>query len=158
MSFFARATPALPPKTKNVRLISLLLAAILVTMVVGQLFTFEKFPDVLSAMWLPGGEKFMPIYAAVIVTFEVFSLPFLLGLNLSVAMRVVSMVLGWLSIGVWLVISIGNIIWQQAANSGLLGATVPLPIGWWTVLFCVALGVLAVWAAWGMWPLRKHSK
>lgn len=74
-------------------------------------------------------------------------------------MRVASMVSGWLAIAAWF----GATIWQNVAgnviaNSGLLGATVKLPVGWWNVLFCVALGILAVWVAWGMWPLGKKRE
>lgn len=158
MSFMSRATEAPKPKTRNAWLASLLLTVFLVVMIVGQLFTFEDFPSTLDAMWLPGGSTFATIAAALIVTFEVLALPFLLGLRLSVAMRVLSMLFGWLTIATWLVVSVGNVVNGGVANSGLLGATVPLLVGWWSVLFCVALGVLAAWVAWGMWPLYRHKK
>lgn len=158
MIFMSRATKAPKPKTRNVWLASLLLTGFLVVMIVGQLFAFEDFPSALDAMWLPDGLTFATIAAALIVTFEVLALPFLLGLRLSVAMRVLSMLLGWLAITAWLVVSVGNIVNGGVANSGLLGATVSLPVGWWSVLFCAALGILAAWAAWGMWPLYRHKK
>jgi len=155
MSFFSKAIPAPVPKTRNAWLAGLLLAGFFVVMAVGQLFTFEDFPGVLAAFHLPG-ETLAVIYAGVIVALEVLALPFLLGLSLSRAMRVVSMVCGWLAITFWLVVSIfGNI--ANVGNSGLLGATVTLPTGWWSVCFCVALGILAAWAAWGSWPFT-HKK
>jgi len=156
MSFFSKATLAPVPKTRNAWLAGVLLAGFFVIMVVGQLFAFEDFPAVLAAFTLPGGETLAVIYAGVIVTLEVLALPFLLGLGLSKAMRVVSMVCGWLAIVFWLIVSIsGNI--ASLDNSGLLGAVVTLPTGWWSVCFCVALGVLAAWTAWGAWPLPRKK-
>jgi hypothetical protein len=158
MSFISRATEAPKPRTGNAWLASLLLAAFFISMIVGQLFTFEDFPGVLGSMWLPGGETFAVMAAAVIVTLEVLTLPFLLRLRLSVAMRVVSMMAGWLVLVIWLVISLGNVLSGSVVNGGLMGATVPLPVGWWGVLFCIALGTLAAWSAWGMWPLGTRKK
>ena len=159
MSYFVQATQPPHPKTKNIRAVSLALAGVFVVMAVAQLFTFEKFPAVIEGMWLPGGGFMSSVRAALVVVFEVGAVPFLLSMRLSPAMRFVSMVSGWLAIAAWL----GASVWQNVApgvvsNSGLLGATVKLPVGWWNVLFCLALGVLAAWAAWGMWPLKKRSK
>jgi hypothetical protein len=158
MSYFVQATAAPRPKTKNIRTIGLALAGIFVLMAVAQLFTFEEFPDAIKAMWLPGGEALAPVRAALIVVFEVGAIPFLLGMRLSPAMRIASMVSGWLVVAGWLVAS----VWQNfstnvIANSGLLGASVKLPVGWWSILFCLALGILAAWAAWGMWPFRHRQ-
>jgi hypothetical protein len=159
MSYFVQATSPSHPKTKNVRTISIALAGVLATMAVAQLFTFEKFPDVIQQMWLPGGEAIATVRAALIVVFEIGAIPFLLFMRLSPAMRFVSMVSGWLAIMAWM----GASLWQNIsggviANSGLLGATVRLPVGWWNVLFCLALGILAAWVAWGMWPLKVRNK
>lgn len=158
MSFLSQATPAPKPKTRNAWLAGMLLAAFLILMAVGQLFSFEDFPAVVEAMWLPGGQAAATIAAAVLVTLEVLALPFLLGLRLSVLMRVLSMLFGWLVIVAWIVLFIGNMLQGAAVNSGLLGATVILPIGWWAVFFGIALAVLAAWAAWGMWPLKQRRK
>jgi hypothetical protein len=158
MSFFVKSTSAVVPKTTNVRFISLGLAAIFTTMAVAQLFTFEKFPDVIMQMWLPYGGLAL-ILAAFIVTLEVVALPFLLFMRLSPAMRVVSMVAGWLGVVAWLGISLWeNISGSITANSGLLGDTISLPVGWWSVLVCVALGVLMAWASWGMWPFASRHR
>jgi hypothetical protein len=159
MSFFVDSTPAVKPKTENVRTMSVALAAIFMIMAVAQLYSYEDFPATLAAMWLPGGESFAMVLAALLVIYEVFALPFLLGMRLSPAMRVISMVFGWLTVAWWLYIT----LWQNLSghiigNSGLLGATVPLPVGWWGVLFIVALGVLSAWASWGMWPISRTKK
>lgn len=159
MSVFVKSTPAPVPKTKNIRGVSIGLAAIFVILAVAQLFTFEKFPQVFTQMWLPFADL-ASVRAAFIVTFEVLAVPFLLGMRLSPAMRVTSMVSGWLVVALWLMISLWiNLTGSVVANSGFLGNTVKLPVGWWSVLFCLALGVLMAWASWGMWPLaRKYKK
>lgn len=160
MSIFVRATLAPQAKTDNIATISLVLAGVFIVLAVGQLFTFEKFSNVLGDMWLPGGNTNMPIYAALIVTLEVFSVPFFLRMALSPLMRIVSMVFGWLTVGVWMLLFLwqnlsGNVI----ADSGILGGTVRVPVGWWSVLFMIAIGVLVGWTSWGLWPgLPKKTK
>jgi hypothetical protein len=159
MKLYVSPTPPPRPKTEAVRTISIALAGIFVLMAVAQLFTFEKFATVISAMWLPGGDIMTPIRAAVIVTLEVAAVPFLLSMRLSPAMRVISMVAGWCTILAWFSASVwqntsGNVI----ANSGFLGATAKLPVGWWSILLCAGLAILAGWSAWGMWPFAKSSR
>lgn len=157
MSVFVQATQAPKPKTKNIRTVGVALAGVFVVMAVAQLFTFEDFPAVIAAMWLPGGEDIASVRAAFIVALEVGAVPFLLGMRLSPAMRVCSMVAGWLAILAWFVATImQNLSTGVIVNSGMLGATVQLPVGWWNTLLIVAMGILAAWAAWGMWPFKKR--
>lgn len=157
---FAKPTATFVAKSKESHIISLALAGLLIIMVVAQLFTFEDFPDVIANMWLPGGEGLASVIAAVIVIMEVFALPFLLGMRLSAAMRTASMVLGWMVIVTWTAIS----LWQNGSvniigNAGILGDTVPLPVGWWSVFVFVAIGVLMAWANWGAWSMAgKNGK
>lgn len=159
MSFFVQSAPARAPKTKNIRGISIALAGIITLMAVAQLFKFEEFPRVIEETWLPVGGDMSLLWAAFIVILEVLALPFLLAMYLSKAMRITSMVAGWLIAVVWLKITIWeNISGSITANSGLLGATLPLPVGWWNVLLCLALGILVAWASWGMWPFARRTK
>ncbi len=161
MSFFVQATPPPKPRTSNIQTVSLLAATILAVMVLAQLFSFEDFPAVISSLWLPGGEFTAKVSTAVLVTAEVLALPFLLSLRLSPLFRIVSMVLGWAVVLLWTSLTVWeNLVIGAISNSGLFGATIPLPVGWWSVLFSLALGVLIVWTSWGMWPMRKkkHKK
>lgn len=158
MSLFVQPTPAPTPKTSNTIWISLALAAVMVVLAVAQLYKYEHFPDVIADLGLPGGAAAASIYAALLVFGEVLALPFLLRMQLSPAMRVISMVSGWLTIVGWLVIAVWSNLVVDGVNSGVLGATVPVVLGWWTVCVFVALGVLAAWSAWGMWPCRKDTK
>lgn len=160
MSFFVRATQARVPKTDNAGKVALLLAAILIILAVVQLFSFSKFSAVIDDMWLPGVNGAMPkVLAAFIVTAEVFAVPFLLRMRLSPLMRLASMVLGWLVVAWWLyVLTWQNVTATALANNGLFGATLGLPVGWWSVCFMLGVAVLAGWASWGLWPfpLRKR--
>ena len=124
-------------------------------MAVAQLYKYEKFPEVFTGIGLPGGVVWSPIYAALIVTGEVLALPFLLRMSLSPAMRLVSMVAGWLVVAGWLAITITTNVAGYTGNSGILGATLPTVSGWWTVCLFMVLGVLAGWCAWTMWPCRS---
>lgn len=159
MSFFVQPTIATQPKTTNIRLISLTLAAVFVILAVMQLFKFEDFPAVIAGFWLPGGEPTAKLVAALFVAGEIFALPFLLSMRLSPAMRVCSMVIGWLVLAGWLFLALwANLTTNVVGSMGFFGATLALPVGWWAVFFFAALGVLAAWASWGMWPtipLRK---
>jgi hypothetical protein len=152
MSFFVQPTLPPTPKTNTVQKVSLFLAAIIIVMVVAQLFSFEDFPDILSALSLPGGELLAKVWSAIIVTLEVATLPFLLSMVLSPAARIVSMLAGWFSVTGWIVISFWAAMTEGMTNVGFLGATAPLVGGWWTVFIALGLGVLMAWASWGMWP------
>jgi len=159
MSLFVTSTTAPEAKTRNSMVIGLMLAVFFILMLVAQLFTYEDFPAVLSGMWLPGGSKAATILAAVIVIVELFSLPFFLRMRVSLLMRFVSMIMGWLVVSMWLFIT----IWQNTTvnaigNAGVLGATVRVPTGWWTTLIFIALGTLVAWASWGMWPRASSNK
>lgn len=159
MSFFLQSTVAPEPKTRDVKIVSVALAAVFVILAVAQLYSYEDFPDVIASLWLHGGRPFAELCAALLVTGEVVAVPFLLGMRLSPAMRIVSMVAGWVIIAVWLKIAVViNVSDNAITNSGVLGATVPLTPGWWMVCVFVALGVLSAWASWGMWPLSRRAE
>ena len=140
--------------------IALAVAAVFVLLATAQLFSFEDFPQVIEDMWLPGvSTALATVLAALIVVAEVFAVPFLLRMRLSIAMRCVSMGLGWL-VGVWW---LGVLIWQNVSvgaliNNGLLGSTLSLPVGWWSVALQCAVLVLIGWASWGLWPLRTGAR
>lgn len=156
MSFFVQATAAYRPKSKHVQTASLMLASVFILMVVAQLFMFEDFPDVIARMGLPGGEGVSGLRAALIVTLEVASVPFLLSMRLSPLARVVSMVAGWMVVAAWTVASF--LTYGAGVNSGLFGATIPLDSTWWTMIFCLVTIALIGWIAWGMWPGRNDKR
>lgn len=138
------------------------LALFYVVIVVAQLFTFEDFHSVVASYWLPVSTPATHLIAALIVTAEVFSLPFLLRIRLSPAMRWFSMFLGWLVALWWLFISVWLLTTINAVdNSGLLGATVDVQPGAVPLTIALSMVVLAILAARGQWPAAsqvKHKK
>lgn len=159
MNIFVKATLAKKPRTKESEQIAYAYAAVLVALVLCQLFTFDGFLSLLSGFDLPGGEVAARLTGSIIVVIEVFALPFLLGMNLSPLMRIISMVLGWLVPLAWLKLSFWLIITSSAAsNIGFLGTLVRVTPGWWAVFVCLALGIMAAWASWGMWPIERRKR
>ena len=160
MSIFVASTPAPEPKSPIVEKAALLLAGITILLVLSQLFSFEKFPDVIQTLALPGiGDGYAVLIAALVVVAEVLMVPFLLRMRLSPVMRMASMVAGWLVVVWWIFVA----LWQNLLPTGqvgaaFLGATVPTPIGWWAVCLMLGVGVLTTWVSWGLWPLRRTVK
>lgn len=158
MTFFAIAVPAPTPKTDNVPKVALFLAAIILVMVIAQLFHFEDFVPLVETFGLPGGALIAQLFATGIVVLEVAALPFLLRMRLSKAMRFVSMVSGWLALMLWMMVQIYlNSVYPGVQNSGLVGSVVETSVGWWSVFLLGAFGILAAWASWGMWPLTRRK-
>ncbi len=156
MSFFRTPTPAPVPKSKHVATMSLFYAVLLVVMVVAQLFTFESFLELIGSFGLPGGLVTAYVVGAVLIAAQVFALPFLLRMSLSPAFRMLSLLLAGLVADIWLVLTLWLAITQPAVtNVGFLGTVVEVMPGWWAVCIAVAFGILATWAAWGMWPLSS---
>jgi hypothetical protein len=158
MSIFAKPTPAPTPRSKDVPRIALLFAAIILVMAVAQLFTFDKFLVLIQSFALPVTAQLSYILAALIVIFEVFSLPFLLRMPLSKAFRWVSMVSGWLVSLIWLKLTLWVVLTEQPVDTvGFLGTLVGLMPGWWAIFVSVALAILAGWASWGLWPGKRRK-
>lgn len=158
MSIFVKPSAPTKPKTKNVSSVAIIYAVIIVVFVVAQLFTFEEFVALVESYGLPGGVVFARFLAAYLVTVEVFALPFLLRMRVSTAMRVVSMICGWLVALIWFGISLWLVIsTNTVGNIGFVGSVVALTPGWWAVFISIAPGTLSIWASWGMWPLVRKK-
>ena len=154
---FAVTTSAPKPKTKNIRGIGLLTAAFFVVLAVTQLFTFERFAEVIELYYDMVDSRGALVLSACIVTLEVAALPFFLAMPLSRAARLVSMAAGWLTIMLWLVLTLRQLL-RGGESTAIFGATLEVPGGWWAVCFVAALGVLVTWTNWGMWPLATKSR
>lgn len=158
MSIFVKATPALEPKTKDVQTIAYFYAIILLIFVFCQLFTFDSFLVLLESFDMPGGVSFAHLLGGIIVTFEVFAIPFLISMRLSPLVRFLSMSLGWAVPFIWLLIALWiNLTINNITSIGFLGSIVSVTPGWWTIFVCVSLGILSAWASWGMWPLKTKQ-
>lgn len=154
MSIFAKTTPAPAAKSKDVVKISIFYAAILTIFALAQLFTFETFLELFGDFDLPGGVAGGYALATVLVTLEVFAIPFLLRMRLSPAFRWFSAFAGVAVAVIWLYVSMWVVLHDTpVVTIGFLGTVVSMMPGWWAVVKSLALGVLAAWALWGMWPL-----
>ncbi len=156
MSVLVKSTPAPAPRTDTAAKISILYAAILVVMAVAQLFTFEEFLPYIQSLHLPLSTSTIYVLGPLIVISEVFAVPFLLRMWLSLAFRYLSMFLGWMAAGLWLFISFWTVTSSTSVDTvGFLGTVVSLVPGWWAVFISLALGVLAAWSSWGLWPGKR---
>lgn len=159
MRFFVSATPAPKPKTKESKQVAYFYAGLLIVMVLCQLFTFDGFLTYMESLWLPISNPMTHLLTGLIVTAEVFALPFLLGLKLSPLMRFISMVCGWFVPSVWLFLSLWiNLTTNNITNAGFLGSLVDVVPGWWAVFLSASFAILAAWASWGMWPFKSQPK
>jgi len=155
MSIFVKAVPAPKPRTRETVQISLLYAGILVVFAVTQLFTFDKFAEFMLSIHLPLSDPLAYAVAPVLVAAEVFALPFLLRMTLSPAFRWLSMLCGWFVAVLWLFITIWIVTMSPSSPTvGFLGTLVDLIPGWWAVCIPFALGIMAAWSSWGLWPGR----
>jgi hypothetical protein len=152
MSLFVSSTAPPRVKTKNIQSISILYASTLVLVALLQLFHFEEFPGRLEDVGITS--SLAPLLATFIVVAEVLALPFALRMHLSPAFRIVSMVVGWLVCIKLLAVAIIENVASPGGYDAVFGATLPLPIGGWTICATLALCVLAGWTAWGMWPFK----
>lgn len=107
-----------------------------------QLATFETFTQIIGSYSLVPGQGATAL-ALVITALEILSLPALLRLKLSPAMRIISTAavflvpLLWLQLTAWQFIS-GFIL----VNPGYFGSLVSQPYGWWLIVeVLVYLGV-----------------
>ena len=156
MRIFVKAEEAKKPRTHESRNIAYMYAAILVIFALSQLFTFDKFLVLIDSFWLPGGTSVAYLLAGVIVSSEVFALPFLLGMKISPLMRVLSMGLSWLVPFIWFLLAVWiNFTVNAVSNIGFLGTVVILIPGWWAIFFTMSIGLLSAWASWGMWPFKR---
>ncbi len=140
------------PKGKTNRLtlfLSYSLVVLIIVMTVSQLMTIEKLLPIIESYQLPGGQPTAKIVVFLLATCGIFSLPFLLRMNLSPLFRVFSALLLniyaiiWIKLGIWIAISAPLLI-----GTGMFGsffktipANVVLPFG--TILLGCTL--LATW-------------
>lgn len=159
MSILVKAHPAPAARTKETKQMAYLYAALLVVLAVTQLFTFDEFIELVPAFHLPFGAGFTYALAPLIVAAEVFAIPFLLRMQLSVAFRWLSMLCGWFVAAMWTFISFWVVLtYPPVETIGYFGTIVTLVPGWWAVCVGLALCILAVWASWGLWPGRRTKK
>lgn len=131
------------------QLLRWLLAGYVLLMLLGQLFTFEKFPGLISPVL---GDGLAAGMAIALVLAELLALPFWLDMVVASWLRQLSR---WAGGAALLLLAVVEWAAQQQGVSALFGATLELPSGGWLATLITALMVLALWA---VWPVAKQSK
>jgi hypothetical protein len=156
---FAIAEKAPPARSQLGQIVAWVYGAVLVVMVIGQLFAFEKFLPLMEGYGLPGGHGTASLLACLIVFTEAFSLPFLLRMPLSPLMRWFSLVCAAGVPIIWLKLSVIALLSDVTTmNSGLLGAKVTVQAGGLQLIISIILFTLAIWSVYGLWPIKKSAK
>lgn len=134
------------PRTKTAGLVALFYAGALTFMVAAQLFSFEKFITLMEQYFSSGRGV-----ATLSVVLAVLAIPALLKMKLSKAFRCFSLISGLLFAALWIFLGV-NILAAGGDNAALVGASVTLEPGLWSLLVSFGLLILAVWSTWGLWP------
>lgn len=148
----ATAEKATAPQFKMATVVAWVYAAVLVLMVVSQLFAFEDFIPLISGYGEPGGHGTAVLLSSLIVFTEVFALPFLLRMPLSPLMRWVSLACSLLAPAIWVKLAICAMMSGIVANSGLTGSALSIPTGFPALAVSLVVAILAIVSAWGLWP------
>lgn len=118
MKVFVSAQAAKPAST-SAQVAGIVYAGVLTLLALAQLYTFEKFIEILPSAVSSEGGVALYLLAPLIVVLEIFSLPYLLRLTVSPAFRFVSRVFGWLVPIFW--VGIGILSGVAIENTGILG-------------------------------------
>jgi len=158
MSFFVKTTPAPKPRTINSLKVSLLYALILTAAAVIMLFNFEDFLAYIQSINLPFGTGLNYAFLPLMVVAQVFALPYLLRMDLSLAFRYVSLYLGLLAAALWIFLASWVVLSGQATGATeFSGSLVSFLPGFYAIFITLAVGVLAIWSAWGLWPGKRKE-
>lgn len=150
-----KARTAGQARTKESRTVATVYAILLLVMALAQLFTISSFLQNLYGYgW---GYTASAWYAGILIVAELLAIPFLLRWRLSIGFRVFSMGLSWLVPLALVLLSVLALTRSDANSVAFLGGFVQLLPGWWAVCLSVALGIMAWWASWGLWPLRATA-
>lgn len=138
------------------RTLGVLLALLLTVATVLQLFGFEKMPEVVAHFWPDITGEMGLLVATLAVTAQVFALPFLLGMRLTLAMRLLSITCAIGAVAYWSVVAMAGAAMEAGlVNTGLAGPGVAIPNGPW--LLVMMLGV-ATMLAWYLWHSYTHAR
>ena len=135
-------TPKKKQSTENLnssRTARIFMALYIVLLLLLQLFTFDKFPDLLAKLGVSSG------WAVLLIVLELLSLPFLLDMKLPVVYRKISM---WIGVATLVLLTALETMAYENNISVMFGATFDLPGGSWSILLIVAMWILFAWGAW----------
>lgn len=123
-------------------------AVIFIVCLLAQLFSFEKFPSVMYTYLLTTDKSLTSALAVAIVVLELLALPYLLSIKTNHYVTVISRyalagaAMFWLILVGW-----GVGIGSNGMNSGLLGATIEVPLNIPLVVFVIISSIIAIFTA-----------
>ena len=134
-----------------------ILGAVMLSLVIAQLFKFEEFPILISAMNVPG-EPFTPWLLAILLPlFEIASLPYLISMKTDGNIRRVSKWSGFVACIIWVLLTTWtSVTMGMSVESGIFGGTLATNSGWWSVLFATLL-TWSYWLTMRELPKRRDS-
>ncbi len=120
-----------------------------------QLFTFERFPNLLGGIGIMG--TWGTVVAISLVTLELLALPYLLSMNrLPKFVKNLSATSVFIALGV---LSVLEVLGYMSGQTVMFGATFEMQSGSWSILLMVALWILAFWGVFGRrWGLVSQQR
>jgi hypothetical protein len=150
MSVFAVATKPTPIANRNFRLLSYALGVWSMGLAIAQMVSFEDFVQALGQYRL-GSERGTVTIAIVLLTLEVFSVPFLFRMSLSRAARYVSALFTAVLPYAWAALTVNVLLNNTTVdNAGYFGGFLELHVGGfvlfldllWAVVVAVTFGAI----------------
>jgi hypothetical protein len=114
-------------------------AVLTLLMLLSQLFGFESFHTILSAISASIDQRYNTVLAGWIVVLELIALPYLIGMPLSTLMRTFAILAGSMVSLFWLITQLTS---AHTANSGLFSDTIVLQGGVIAVLYSLVVVIL----------------
>lgn len=124
---------------------ALILAILYLGVLIAQLFSYERFSEVIYGFGLAGGQDTASLLAVLVPFIEFLALPFMISMRLNRRARQLSMIAVIAAPAIWFILS----LWLNVSgissqlNSGLFGATIITPVAPWLIAF----SALWLWAA-----------
>ena len=137
---------------KVLKTAKLILGVLIIFLLLCQLFTFEKFPEILSGAGI--NLSMSLVVMIVLVITELMSLPFFIGMEISRLAILVSRVAGFISLGMMVAISVAAVM-NGSSSAMIFGATLKDVSGLVGVLMLAIILVLLIIAN---MPTKKTAK
>lgn len=136
----------------------LVLAAVFTLMALGQLFAFEKFPDILAQQLPESMAGWVQPLAALLVVLEIAAVASLLVVKLSPLARWLGDAAALATPIIWYLIVFSGMSKITPLNSGILGTKIELEANFWLLLGFVLLFGLTVVALRTGHPRRRAHR
>ena len=135
-------TPASRTAPSTITVARRALGAYMLVFLLSQLFSFEKFPELLQSV------GFTPVLATIVAILMVCSgllaMPFLIGVDVRKPVITLSRISCFVALGL---LSVVEVMAYMSGSSVLFGATFDVPGGSWSLLLVVSLWILLVWTS-----------